>query len=106
MSDPALRLADATIGYGDVAIVRDADLTVRRGEAVAVLGSNGPGKTTLSPRLPGPAPGLRGSAEGLRPPGRRPAERGRLRERPQRDTLSGPLAAPQCRGPRRRRLPP
>ena len=43
----AVRLRDARIGYGDVAVVEGVDLTVADGEAVAVLGSNGSGKTTL-----------------------------------------------------------
>ena len=37
----AIRLRDARIGYGDVAVVQGVDLTVADGEAVAVLGSNG-----------------------------------------------------------------
>ena len=49
----AIRLRDASIGYGDVPIVAQVDLTVRHGEAVAVLGSNGSGKTTLARGLLG-----------------------------------------------------
>jgi zinc transport system ATP-binding protein len=93
MSDPALRLAGATIGYGDVAIVRDADLTVRRGEAVAVLGSNGSGKTTLSRGLLGLATVLGGTVEVLGAPVGRLRERGRVGYVPQRHTVSGAMPA-------------
>ncbi len=93
MSDPALRLTGATIGYGDVAIVRDADLTVRRGEAVAVLGSNGSGKTTLSRGLLGLATVLGGSVEVLGAPVGRLRERGRVGYVPQRHTVSGAMPA-------------
>jgi zinc transport system ATP-binding protein len=93
MSDAALRLDGATIGYGDVAIVRDADLTVRRGEAVAVLGSNGSGKTTLSRGLLGLATVLGGSVEVLGAPVGRLRERGRVGYVPQRHTVSGAMPA-------------
>ncbi|TKJ31733.1 ATP-binding cassette domain-containing protein [Blastococcus sp. CCUG 61487] len=91
-SPPAIRLRAATIGYGDVAIVRDADLTVRPGEALAVLGSNGSGKTTLARGLLGLAAVLDGDVEVLGAPVGRLAERGRIGYVPQRHTVSG--AAP------------
>ncbi|MGY1607630.1 MULTISPECIES: metal ABC transporter ATP-binding protein [unclassified Geodermatophilus] len=93
MTDLALRLAGATIGYGDVAIVRDADLTVRRGEAVAVLGSNGSGKTTLSRGLLGLATVLGGTVEVLGAPVGRQREHGRIGYVPQRHTVSGAMPA-------------
>ncbi|MGY1697546.1 MULTISPECIES: metal ABC transporter ATP-binding protein [unclassified Geodermatophilus] len=93
MSDPAVRLVGATIGYGDVAIVRDADLTVQPGEAVAVLGSNGSGKTTLSRGLLGLATVLGGTVEVLGAPVGRLRERGRVGYVPQRHTVSGAMPA-------------
>ncbi|MGR7026080.1 metal ABC transporter ATP-binding protein [Geodermatophilus sp. URMC 62] len=91
--DTALRLQHATIGYGDVAIVRDTDLTVRRGEAVAVLGANGSGKTTLSRGLLGLATVLDGTVEVLGAPVGRLRERGRVGYVPQRHTISGAMPA-------------
>jgi branched-chain amino acid transport system ATP-binding protein len=41
-----LRVEGLTAGYGGVPVLRDVDLTVGPGEVVALLGSNGAGKTT------------------------------------------------------------
>ena len=46
MGDAVLALETITAGYDEAAVVRDVDLTVRRGEVVALLGANGAGKTT------------------------------------------------------------
>jgi zinc transport system ATP-binding protein len=89
----AIRLSDASIGYGDVPIVRGVDLTVQRGEAVAVLGSNGSGKTTLARGLLGLAPVLGGEVEVLGAPVGRRRERARIGYVPQRHTVSGAIPA-------------
>jgi zinc transport system ATP-binding protein len=89
----AIRLRNATIGYGDVPIVAQLDLTVRSGEAVAVLGSNGSGKTTLVRGLLGLAAVLRGEVEVLGAPVGRLGERGRVGYVPQRHTISGAVPA-------------
>lgn len=46
MSDVLMECRNLTAGYGSLAAVRDLDLTIRRGELVALIGPNGAGKTT------------------------------------------------------------
>jgi len=46
MSEPVLRIEGLTAGYGGAPVLRELDLTVGKGEVVALLGSNGAGKTT------------------------------------------------------------
>ncbi|MCO5099954.1 MAG: ABC transporter ATP-binding protein [Burkholderiaceae bacterium] len=48
-----LEVAELDVAYGDVRIVRAANLEVREGEAVAVIGPNGAGKTTLFKAIAG-----------------------------------------------------
>jgi zinc transport system ATP-binding protein len=86
-------LRRATIGYGDAAIVRDVDLTVRAGEALAVLGSNGSGKTTLARGLLGLASVLGGDVQVLGAPVGGLRERGRVGYVPQRHSISGAVPA-------------
>ena len=45
--DEILALRDVSSGYGAVAVVRSVSLALKGGEALAVLGKNGMGKTTL-----------------------------------------------------------
>jgi phospholipid/cholesterol/gamma-HCH transport system ATP-binding protein len=45
--DLVLRLSGVALGYGDVSILRDISLDVRRGQVVALMGGSGSGKTTL-----------------------------------------------------------
>ncbi|NEK86622.1 metal ABC transporter ATP-binding protein [Blastococcus saxobsidens] len=92
-SPDAVRLRDASIGYEDVPIVAHVDLTVRHGEAVAVLGSNGSGKTTLARGLLGLATVLGGDVEILGAPVGRLRDRGRIGYVPQRHTVSGAVPA-------------
>ena len=44
---PVLRLSSLFAGYGRFDVVRDVDIRVDEGEAVALLGPNGAGKTTV-----------------------------------------------------------
>jgi ABC-type branched-subunit amino acid transport system ATPase component len=43
-----LELSGVTAGYGKIPIVREIDLTVEKGEPLAVIGPNGSGKSTLA----------------------------------------------------------
>lgn len=45
--DLVLRLTGVSLGYGDVSILRDISLDVRRGQVIALMGGSGSGKTTL-----------------------------------------------------------
>ncbi|KIZ32631.1 MULTISPECIES: ABC transporter ATP-binding protein [Rhodopseudomonas] len=53
---PILELRDLRAGYGEVQVLWGIDLTVRRGEITALIGSNGAGKTTLMRALSGLIP--------------------------------------------------
>lgn len=44
---PVIELRGAAFGYSERTVVHDVDLTVQRGEVIAVLGPNGAGKSTL-----------------------------------------------------------
>src|SRR5687767_15362414 len=50
-----LRLANVTAGYGATVVVEDVSFSLRRGAALAVLGRNGVGKTTLMRTIAGHA---------------------------------------------------
>ncbi len=52
----AIRAAGVDVLLGGVPIVRDVDLEIAQGEAVAILGNNGSGKTTLMRALLGLIP--------------------------------------------------
>ena len=45
--DLVLRLTGVSLGYGDVNILREISLDVRRGQVIALMGGSGSGKTTL-----------------------------------------------------------
>jgi branched-chain amino acid transport system ATP-binding protein len=60
VSDHALEARGVSVGYGPLAVVHDLDLHVMRGEVVALLGSNGAGKTTVVRALAGELPLLAG----------------------------------------------
>jgi branched-chain amino acid transport system ATP-binding protein len=53
MSDALLAIRGLRAGYGTTEILRGVDLTVGLGEIVAVLGSNGTGKSTLNRTISG-----------------------------------------------------
>jgi branched-chain amino acid transport system ATP-binding protein len=51
--DAILEVSNLRAGYGAVEVLRGVDLTIRRGDIVALLGSNGVGKTTFNAVLSG-----------------------------------------------------
>ena len=53
MAEPLLEVSDLKSGYGDGDVLRGIDLKVEAGEIVAVLGSNGVGKSTLNRTISG-----------------------------------------------------
>jgi tungstate transport system ATP-binding protein len=53
---PLLRIERASVRLGDVTALRDASLTLRRGDRLALVGANGSGKTTLLRLLHGLLP--------------------------------------------------
>ena len=68
---PVIRTRGATVSYGGRAVVRDVDLAVEAGEAVALMGANGSGKSTLVKSIVGLVPVTGGSIELFGVPRRR-----------------------------------
>lgn len=70
-TDPATRRADppqvslrgASFGYDDRPVLREVDLDIRPGEAIAILGPNGAGKSTLIRGVLGLADVVAGTVE-------------------------------------------
>ncbi|MDB2384472.1 ATP-binding cassette domain-containing protein [Endozoicomonas sp.] len=58
---PVIRLENISLAYGDMPLLDGADLQVRRGERVCLLGRNGAGKTTLLKVVSGQAVADEGS---------------------------------------------
>jgi branched-chain amino acid transport system ATP-binding protein len=56
MSGPILDVAGVAVSYGRVEAVRDATLSIDRGQIVTVIGANGAGKTTLLAAIMGLLP--------------------------------------------------
>jgi branched-chain amino acid transport system ATP-binding protein len=52
-TSPLLDIHGLSAGYGETEVLRSVDLTVSAGEVVAVLGSNGVGKSTLNRTISG-----------------------------------------------------
>lgn len=62
-ADRVLIMEDLTIGYGEKVLAKGINLTLRRGEKAALLGSNGTGKTTLLKTILGETHPLKGRAK-------------------------------------------
>lgn len=58
-----LQTENLTIGYGETALSQSIDLDIRKGDAIALVGPNGVGKTTLLKTLVSQLPALNGSIE-------------------------------------------
>ncbi|MFM0040924.1 ABC transporter ATP-binding protein [Paraburkholderia sediminicola] len=65
MSEIALDLQDVTSGYKTSVVLRKLSLTVASGEAVALLGKNGMGKTTLVKTIMGYLPKKSGAIRAI-----------------------------------------
>jgi branched-chain amino acid transport system ATP-binding protein len=61
MPQNLLKVSGLCAGYGDVPVLHDVDLVVKRGEIVCLIGSNGAGKTTLLRALSGVLPASAGT---------------------------------------------
>ncbi|MBB4659710.1 ABC-F family ATP-binding cassette domain-containing protein [Parvularcula dongshanensis] len=53
MAPPLVRLAEATLGYGDTVVLRKLNLRVDEDDRIAILGANGQGKSTLVKAIAG-----------------------------------------------------
>ena len=60
--DVAFKATDLTVGYGEKVVFSHAELEIRRGEKVALVGRNGEGKTTLMRVLTGELEPMSGEA--------------------------------------------
>lgn len=60
MSGPLLHAQGVSVAYGSLQVLFDVDLTVERGETLALLGTNGAGKSTLLKAITGLVPLRRG----------------------------------------------
>lgn len=79
-----LRITHGAISFGDRAVLRDLNLTVRSGEVVAILGANGSGKSTLIRAALGLLPLQSGAVEVFGTPLRRVRQWNRIGYVPQR----------------------
>ena len=60
--DIAFKASDLTVGYGSKVVFSDANIEIRRGEKVALVGRNGEGKTTLMRVVTGELDPISGNA--------------------------------------------
>lgn len=61
--DVAFKATDLTVGYPQKVVFRNADIEVKRGEKVALIGRNGEGKTTLMRVIMGQLSPISGEAK-------------------------------------------
>jgi zinc transport system ATP-binding protein len=92
-AEPVIELRGAAFGYGERPVLAGADLTVRRGEIVAVVGPNGSGKSTLMKGILGLNEHVEGTVTLFGVPADDLEDRARLGYVPQRHTLSASVRA-------------
>ncbi|MFD8865545.1 metal ABC transporter ATP-binding protein [Streptomyces sp. NPDC059590] len=88
-----ISLRGATASLGGRPVLRGVDLTVRRGEVVALLGANGSGKSTAVRSVVGQVPLSGGDLELFGTPGRRFRDWARIGYVPQRTTAASGVPA-------------
>ncbi|MFD5452312.1 metal ABC transporter ATP-binding protein [Streptomyces sp. NPDC003470] len=93
MSDPVIALRGVRADLGARPVLRGIDLTVRRGEVVALLGANGSGKSTAVRTVIGQVPVVAGEVELFGTPRRRFRDWARVGYVPQRTTAAGGVPA-------------
>ncbi|MGW1026998.1 metal ABC transporter ATP-binding protein [Streptomyces sp. NPDC002577] len=92
-TDAVITLRAVTAELGSRPVLRGIDLTVRRGEVVALLGANGSGKSTAVRTIIGQVPVSGGEIELFGTPRRRFRDWARVGYVPQRTTAAGGVPA-------------
>ncbi|MDX2523821.1 metal ABC transporter ATP-binding protein [Streptomyces europaeiscabiei] len=93
MTEPVISLRGVRAELGSRTVLRGIDLTVHRGEVVALLGANGSGKSTAVRTVIGQVPLSDGEIELFGTPRRRFRDWRRLGYVPQRTTAAGGVPA-------------
>ncbi|CBG73218.1 MULTISPECIES: metal ABC transporter ATP-binding protein [Streptomyces] len=93
MTEPVISLRGVRAELGSRTVLRGIDLTVHRGEVVALLGANGSGKSTAVRAVIGQVPVSDGEIELFGTPRRRFRDWRRLGYVPQRTTAAGGVPA-------------
>ncbi|MCX3058628.1 metal ABC transporter ATP-binding protein [Streptomyces beihaiensis] len=93
LTEPVISLRGVTAELGARPVLRGIDLTVRRGEVVALLGANGSGKSTAIRTIVGQVPPTGGEIDILGTPRRRFKQWARVGYVPQRTTAAGGVPA-------------
>lgn len=93
MSEPVISLRGVTAELGSRPVLRGIDLTVHRGEVVALLGANGSGKSTAIRSVIGQVTPSGGEIEIFGTPRRRFRDWKRVGYVPQRTTAAGGVPA-------------
>ena len=89
MSESVVALGAAVVGYGERPVLRGVDVTLRRGDVLALLGPNGSGKSTLVRAVLGLVPLRSGTLDLFGVPAAGFRERWRIGYVPQRHTVAG-----------------